>query len=345
MLRIECDCGKVLRVDEAQAGKKVKCPACGEPLPVPSPPGGGKKGPLLLVLVLGGVFVLCGGLAAAGGAVWFIVLRDKPATTAQGTTPTDKSPTPTTDTEKPKDANAPKMTLHDPSVQWLGNPPAVQVAVNWKASSEPKAKSWFYCSVVIKNAAGVPVKYHVDEFPWYHVLNSKMRNSVSNTFVKVQSPGPGTKFTCDVVLEYAAEQGGPRTVLDTLTNIPIGGKVPVYVPDDLRVELFNPQVVLIRKNVVKVSVNYKFSSQPDPLKTYRCKIAFNGAPDGAALEMASGLGTTLAKEGVWTDPGTGPADGSDLRSVEIMVLEHPSGEPHKMKKVASLPNVPISKGK
>ncbi len=34
-IEFECQCGKRLRVKDEHAGKKVKCPACGEPLVVP----------------------------------------------------------------------------------------------------------------------------------------------------------------------------------------------------------------------------------------------------------------------------------------------------------------------
>src|SRR5262245_24343496 len=37
MLRIECGCGKVLKVADDAVGKKVKCPACGELTLVKSP--------------------------------------------------------------------------------------------------------------------------------------------------------------------------------------------------------------------------------------------------------------------------------------------------------------------
>ena len=130
-------------------------------------------------------------------------------------------------------------------------------------------------------------------------------------------------------------------MLHKLTNVPIGGKAPVFVPADLRIELSNVRVERITSKVVKVSVHYKFSSQPDPTKTYRCKISFNGAGEQGALEIASGNGNALAKEGTWTDNNTGTTDGSDISSCEIMVFEHPSGDPFQMKKIASLPNVPI----
>jgi hypothetical protein len=37
MVRIHCSCGKILKVDDALAGNRVKCPACSAPLVVPQP--------------------------------------------------------------------------------------------------------------------------------------------------------------------------------------------------------------------------------------------------------------------------------------------------------------------
>ena len=38
MLRIQCECGKILKVGDALLGKRVKCPACGASQLVQGPP-------------------------------------------------------------------------------------------------------------------------------------------------------------------------------------------------------------------------------------------------------------------------------------------------------------------
>jgi len=108
MLRIECGCGKTLKVADEAAGKKVKCPACGElslvqkpasaavsakPLPRTRPvdddeedrgrakkttPAKKGRAGCLLLLLLGGAVVGFFGLLAVGGAVWFFFLRSEP---------------------------------------------------------------------------------------------------------------------------------------------------------------------------------------------------------------------------------------------------------------------------
>lgn len=35
-IRVECECGKVLRLKDELAGKRVRCPGCGDPLSVPA---------------------------------------------------------------------------------------------------------------------------------------------------------------------------------------------------------------------------------------------------------------------------------------------------------------------
>ena len=112
MLRIECGCGKILKVADDAVGKKVKCPACGEltlvkksaqsavsakPLPRtrpveddedddPRPRKKGKEaakggGGCLLWILLGGAAAAFFGLILVGGGVWFFFLRgDKPLT-------------------------------------------------------------------------------------------------------------------------------------------------------------------------------------------------------------------------------------------------------------------------
>src|SRR5437870_7476841 len=106
MLRIECGCGKTLKVADEAVGKKVKCPACGEltlvkksaqsavsakPLPRtrpveddedddPRPRKKGKEaakggGGCLLWILLGGAAAAFFGLILVGGGVWFFFFR------------------------------------------------------------------------------------------------------------------------------------------------------------------------------------------------------------------------------------------------------------------------------
>src|SRR5438552_17823146 len=108
MLRIECDCGKILKVDDALVGKKVKCPGCGElmvvkkpgaavsakPLPaarkrVADEDDGEEEAPrkkkkaaaakggsgLLLLLLGGGALFLLLLVAVAGVGAWFLFLK------------------------------------------------------------------------------------------------------------------------------------------------------------------------------------------------------------------------------------------------------------------------------
>jgi hypothetical protein len=116
MLRIECDCGKFLKVDEELAGKRVKCPACGESLLVkraaataasarpsarraaddlddddddrPRKKGKqvAKKGGsgLLLIALLGGALLIFFVLILAGVGAWFFFLRKTDDTAAGG---------------------------------------------------------------------------------------------------------------------------------------------------------------------------------------------------------------------------------------------------------------------
>src|SRR5205823_3858617 len=110
MLRIECGCGKTLKVADEAAGKKVKCPSCGQltlitkpseaavsakPLPKRRPieddeedarpakktKAAAKGGGCLLWVLLGGAAAAFFGLILFGGAVWYFFLRgDKPLT-------------------------------------------------------------------------------------------------------------------------------------------------------------------------------------------------------------------------------------------------------------------------
>jgi hypothetical protein len=107
MLRIECSCGKTLKVSDEQVGKKVRCPECDELIPVrrssavsAKPMRGraadddddvvdeepAKKSKTGCILAVAGVFLLLLFLVVAGGGVaaYFIWFKDKPADTAGG---------------------------------------------------------------------------------------------------------------------------------------------------------------------------------------------------------------------------------------------------------------------
>ena len=115
MPRIECSCGKVLKVSDESAGKKIKCPGCGEFLSVPKSsavstrplaPGGrndeheendagdgesvAKKGGFGLLLPILGCLGLLFFVAVlgAGIAAYFLFFKADEPTSAEASTPT-----------------------------------------------------------------------------------------------------------------------------------------------------------------------------------------------------------------------------------------------------------------
>ncbi len=45
MIEVECECGRVIKTNDANAGKKARCPECGEVVEIPAPRKAGGKSP------------------------------------------------------------------------------------------------------------------------------------------------------------------------------------------------------------------------------------------------------------------------------------------------------------
>ena len=45
MIEVECECGRVIKTNDANAGKKARCPECGEIIQIPAPRTAGSKSP------------------------------------------------------------------------------------------------------------------------------------------------------------------------------------------------------------------------------------------------------------------------------------------------------------
>lgn len=45
MIEVECECGRVIKTGDANAGKKARCPECGEVVQIPAPRNAGGKSP------------------------------------------------------------------------------------------------------------------------------------------------------------------------------------------------------------------------------------------------------------------------------------------------------------